>query len=185
MFRTYEPGTGRIGLKGGISTYGYVSGSPLIRFDVFGLEGELGAGGSFGGGGASGSWDSPTSCTASNTLPAVPELYGTLPVVPHLYGGSLAAGAGAATGVAAPTLWSAGLNGGDSSVFWSGYAQGARDVAESLGGTTLESTPIGSALDYLSNTAGVPGLGPVWSAASATFAGNATGTATAVVFSEG
>jgi hypothetical protein len=44
---------------------------------------------------------------------------------------------------AAPSLWSAGLNGGDNSVFWSGYAQGARGIAEGLGGTTLESTPIG------------------------------------------
>lgn len=189
--RTYEPSTGRylqsdrIGLRGGASTYAYVSGSPLIRTDVYGLFADLGMGGNFGGGGASGSWDTPTSCSVASNLPTVPNLYGELPGVPHLFGGSLAAGAGTAAGTAAPSLWSAGLNGGDSSVFWSGYAQGARDVAESLGGTTLESTPIGSALDYLSNTVGVPGLGPVWSAASATFAGNATGTATAVVYSEG
>ncbi len=42
-FRDYEPGTGRyvesdpIGLDGGLSTYGYVEGSPLLRFDRFGL----------------------------------------------------------------------------------------------------------------------------------------------------
>jgi len=83
------------------------------------------------------------------------------------------------------TMWAAGLNGGSNSVFWSGYSQGARGVAEGLGGTTLESTPIGAALDYASNSLGIPGLGPVWSAASATFAANASGTASAVIFAEG
>jgi RHS repeat-associated protein len=89
----------------------------------------------------------------------------------------LAAGAGA-------ELWSAGLNGGDQSIFWSGYSQGARTIAESLGGTTLEQTPIGGALDFLSNTLNIPGLSPIWRAASATFAGNAT-SATAVILANG
>lgn len=48
----------------------------------------------------------------------------------------------------------------------------------------MESTPIGTALDYLSNTLGMPGMGPVWKVASATFAANASGTATAVVLTE-
>jgi hypothetical protein len=85
----------------------------------------------------------------------------------------------------AATLWAAGLNGGSNSVFWSGYQQGARGIAESLGGTTLESTPIGSVLDFASNTLGIPGLTPVWNAASATFALNAAGTADAVILAEG
>jgi RHS repeat-associated protein len=42
-FRDYEPGTGRyiesdpIGLRGGIATYSYVTGSPLLRADLRGL----------------------------------------------------------------------------------------------------------------------------------------------------
>jgi len=43
-FRDYDPAIGRyvqsdpIGLRGGISTFGYVGGSPLDRFDLRGLE---------------------------------------------------------------------------------------------------------------------------------------------------
>jgi RHS repeat-associated protein len=43
-FRDYEPGTGRylesdpIGLKGGISTFGYVGGMPLMNIDPLGLS---------------------------------------------------------------------------------------------------------------------------------------------------
>jgi hypothetical protein len=82
-------------------------------------------------------------------------------------------------------MWAAGLNGGSNSVFWSGYSRGARGLAEGIGGTTLESTPIGATLDFASNTLRIPGLTPIWDLASATFAANASGTAAAVILSEG
>ena len=82
----------------------------------------------------------------------------------------------------AATLWSAGLNGGANSVFWSGYAQGARRIAENIG-TTLEKTPIGGSMLWLQETAGINLPNWLWQAASGTFAANAKGTATAVILS--
>jgi hypothetical protein len=87
-------------------------------------------------------------------------------------------------GWGAGTLWTAGLNGGVNSVFWSGYKQGARGIAENLGGRTLESTQIGKVLNFAANRLNIPGLDPVWKLASATFAANASGTATAVILSD-
>lgn len=58
-FRDYEPKTGRyiqsdpIGLKGGVSTYGYVGGDPVNFIDPAGLEGV----GSFNNGGYEVSWE--------------------------------------------------------------------------------------------------------------------------------
>ncbi len=71
---------------------------------------------------------------------------------------------------------------GSAAIGLSGYAQGARGIAEGLG-TTLEQTPIGGAMDYLANTAGVNLPNWLWKAASATFAANADGTATAAILS--
>ena len=87
---------------------------------------------------------------------------------------------GAGVGWALPEVWAAGLDGGANSVFWSGYTNGARTIAEGLG-TTLEQTPIGGAMDFIQNTVGIGLPNSWWSAASATFANNATGTATAVI----
>jgi hypothetical protein len=70
-------------------------------------------------------------------------------------------------------MWSAGLNGGANSVFWSGAGNAER--AAQLG-TSLERTPIGSLLNRLGDK--VPY--PVWKAASATFAANARGVAVKV-----
>ncbi len=74
---------------------------------------------------------------------------------------------------ATATIWSSGLYGGSSSVFWAG--RGASTVAEGLG-TTIGQTPIGAALNALGVENRI-----VWGAASATFAANASGTATAVL----
>jgi hypothetical protein len=150
--------------------------------DLLGLLGGFaGGGGSFGGGGAGGSWDPPPNSPPS---PSSPSPSSPSPVSGGSRTMSCAAATAGGAAVGGPHLWSAGLNGGDQSIFWSGYQQGAREIAESLGGTTLEQTPIGGALDYLSNTVGVPGLGPVFDAASATFAANAT-SATAVILAPG
>ncbi|MHB8812620.1 MAG: RHS repeat-associated core domain-containing protein, partial [Steroidobacteraceae bacterium] len=179
--RYYSPELGRFisrdpsGLLGGPNAYAYADGNPISLTDPLGLF--SGVGGGFGGGGASGSWGSPDPCSFGSSPPSAANVTGSSSA------GLAAAAAGAAVG--GPQLWSAGLNGGDNSVFWSGYSQGARAIAEGLGGTTLEQTPIGSALDYLSNGLGVPGLTPVWNAASATFAGNATGVARAVILAPG
>jgi RHS repeat-associated protein len=71
------------------------------------------------------------------------------------------------------TMWAAGFNGGQNSVFWAG--RGASTVADTLG-TTISKTPIGAVLN---------GLGVenrfVWGLASSTFAANASGTADAVI----
>lgn len=48
-YRDYNPSTGRyvesdpIGLQGGMNTYGYVGGDPLLKMDFFGLEANLNA----------------------------------------------------------------------------------------------------------------------------------------------
>jgi len=74
---------------------------------------------------------------------------------------------------AVATLWVAGLNGGSNSVFWAG--RGAAAEAATMG-TTIAQTPIGSLLVSVGVENRV-----IWAIASATFAGNASGTATAVI----
>jgi RHS repeat-associated protein len=71
------------------------------------------------------------------------------------------------------TLWAAGLNGGANSAFWAG--RGASQTAATMG-TTIGQTPIGAILGGLGVENRI-----VWTVASATFAANASGTATAVI----
>jgi len=88
---------------------------------------------------------------------------------------------------ATATMWAAGLNGGANSTFWSGFSQGARYSAEAVGGTTLEQTLIGGAMDTVDAGLREYGVGlpkALWNAASATFAANAS-EATAVIRAAG
>lgn len=85
--------------------------------------------------------------------------------------------AAAATPFAAQAIWTAGLNGGTTSVFWAG--PGTQLVAEGYGGIAISQTPIGGLLAF------ADGFGlvskSVWVSASTTFAMNAQGVATAVL----
>lgn len=78
----------------------------------------------------------------------------------------------------------AAFNGGTNSVFWSGFNQGALDVANGLE-ITLEKTVGGRFLSWLNHGVGVPVPDSVWNFASSTFANNAKGSVTAVIRAEG
>lgn len=111
------------------------------------------------------------------------QLLGTDTVVDK---SSTAYSAGEYTGAGIMTslFWSVGLNGGATTVPWSGYKEGALDIARTLG-TTIDKTPIGATLSYLNYNVGIPFLQPLWWLASAAFAGNATGTVQAVIRNPG
>jgi hypothetical protein len=108
--------------------------------------------------------------------PCDPPLEGSYPFEELLAGGGLAKLAGAGMSMA--------FSGGSNSVFWSGYSLGAMSDATAFG-TTLEVTMGGKALTAVQNLTGKMLPDAVWSWASKTFANNATGTAQAVIRSEG
>jgi hypothetical protein len=99
---------------------------------------------------------------------------------------STAYAVGKYTGVSLGTslIWSAGLTAGANTITWSGHGQNALAEAAQLKGTTIGATPIGSMIEALQYQYNVP-LGPIWTgiwaAASATFAGNASGVVQAVI----
>mgnify|MGYP001300114037 FL=1 len=94
------------------------------------------------------------------------------------YGAAYAGGEAAGYAWGASTMLVSGLNGGSSSVFWSG--SGNMERAAALG-RSLESTPIGSLMNAVGDD--VPYWG--WKAASCIYACNASGTAIKVGLQEG
>ncbi|MCC2659214.1 MAG: hypothetical protein K0Q76_4322, partial [Panacagrimonas sp.] len=73
------------------------------------------------------------------------------------------------------------FSGGSRSVFWSGYEKGALDIARTLG-ITLDKTVGGRLMNWIQYEAKLFKFPPrMWDWASATFARNATGRATAVI----
>ena len=170
-WRTYEPRIGRytsadpIGLNGGWNRFAYSNQDGINQYDPYGLwvwgdpinQSIVDGAAGFGDGVSFGMTD-----TISNEF----GINDSVNQCSNLYNGSKYAGY--AWGVA--TMWPAGLNGGASSVFWSGTGNMQR--AASLG-RSLESTPIGALMNQLG------GKTPywMWKAASATYAANARGVA--------
>jgi RHS repeat-associated protein len=179
--RYYSPTLNRfisgdpLGLSGGMNFYAYAGGNPISFGDPLGLT-----------------WVPPSipdgvanSVTGfgDGVYRGLTFGFGDLNAFRNaigIYGGfdpcSYGYGAGKNVGVAwaIATMWAAGLNGGANSVFWSG--RGAAKLAVESGLMPIQHTAIGSLL----NAAGVESRF-IWSLASATYAANASGTATAYI----
>ncbi len=178
--RYYSPSLGRfisqdpIGLAGGLNSYAYANGNPVSLRDPLGLwgigdpinQGVANAVTGFG----DGVYRIVTLGFGDlNMIRDVAGINGGIDLCSGSYKGGKYAGYAWGVGLG----WAAGLNGGANSAFWAG--RGASQIAQTLG-TTIADTPIGAVLN---------GLGIenrlVWTAASATFAANADGTAIAVL----
>jgi RHS repeat-associated protein len=194
--RYYDSAIGRFvsedpaGFGGGLNFYSYVSENPIGRTDPFGLDwlgniSNYAAGvGDYLSGGYMNTWGVTEKISGRRAIPLsqilrelLLETIGSADIVDYC---STAYSAGKYTGMAigSSAIWSAGLNGGANSVVWQGYAQGAKAEAQALG-LTLDKTPIGGVLDALDNALHLPQ--PLWALASATYAGNASGTVQSVV----
>ena len=204
--RFYDPVTGRFssedpnGFGAGINFYAYVGNNPIERVDPYGLDWvsnlsnfSAGAGDFLSGGFMN--WGNLTQRVLGHR--AIPisqllrqELVASIGLSDVVDQCSTAYAAGKYTGLALGIgiAWSAGLNGGANSVPWSGFKEGARTAAQQLG-TTVGATPIGHVIETLQfgYQVRLPDIvwQGIWTVASATFAGNATGTAQAVIRNAG
>jgi RHS repeat-associated protein len=221
--RYYDPENGRyltldpVKLFGGINTYTYVFGNPLIAFDPEGEYVHIIGGAVIGGvvGGVI-SWQtggnvwegaikgSITGAVTAAVGPWAAAAFGG-GLGGAILGGSLSGGVanlasqGAAIGLGyqcefsgaelAGNIFSGGifsgatsalLNGGSSTVVWTGFKNGAFKAAEGAG-TRLEDTILGGFLNNLSNGRNIPIPTSTFDWASAYFAGNARGTVQAFV----
>jgi RHS repeat-associated protein len=192
--RYYDPISGRFVTEdpkrfgAGVNFYGYVDGNPIGNIDPYGLDAlthvaNFSAGaGDFLSGGFMNMGNMTQRVLGHRAIPISEllrqELVASIGLSDMVDQCSTAYAVGKYTGLAlgAGIIWSAGLNGGANSVFWSG--PGAKAAAV-LRGTTLEQTPIGAVLDAAKELS-IPIHDWVWKLASATFAGNASGQVQAV-----
>jgi RHS repeat-associated protein len=188
--RYYDSTTGRFisedpkGFGAGVNFYGYVGGNPIGRVDPYGLDwltdvSNFSAGaGDYLSGGFMNSFNLSQRFLGQSAIPISQllrqELVATIGLNDIVDQCSAAYSAGKYSGMAlgSAIVWSAGLNGGANSAFWSG--PGAK-VEAALRGTTLERTPIGGLLEIAKNQLKIPIHDWLWRLASATFAGNASG----------
>jgi uncharacterized protein RhaS with RHS repeats len=195
--RQYDAGLGRflqedpMRFSGGTNFYSYVDGNPTGRLDPFGLDwldttSNFAAGaGDFLSGGYMNSFGFAERVLGHRAVPLTQfaRKLGEIDNVVDPCSTAYAVGEYAGAVVGTSLMWATGINGGANSVFWSSQRHGANTAARALG-TTLEQTPIGGLLDFVSsNIIQVPQ--PIWMAASATFAANATGNVQAVIRAAG
>jgi RHS repeat-associated protein len=204
--RYYEPNVGRFisqdpkRFGGGINFYSYVDGSPVGRIDPFGLDWSTNlsnyvAGmGDYLSGGYMNTWNFTERVLGRPAIPLsriMRELLlrstGSGDIVDYC-SGAYTAGEYTGAAIGAGIIWSAGLNGAGSSFPWSGFEQGSKAAAEQYG-TTVGKTAIGQLLETMQYTynLGLPDVvwKAIWSVASATFVGNASGSVNAVIRNAG
>jgi RHS repeat-associated protein len=204
--RYYVPDLGRFvsqdpkGFGGGINFYSYVESNPIDRVDPFGLDwltnlSNYSAGmGDYLSGGYMNTLNLSERLLGRRAIPLsqvlrelLLETIGSGDIVNYC---STSYSAGQYTGMAVGVglVSSAGLNGGGSTVPWSGFKQGAKVEAEKIG-TSLGKTEIGQMLETLQYGSKIPLPDAVWqgiwAAASAIYAGNASGVVHAVIRNSG
>jgi RHS repeat-associated protein len=204
--RFYDPATARFtsedpnGFAAGINFYAYVGNNPIGRIDPYGLDwadnlSNFSAGaGDFLSGGFMNLGNLTQRVLGHRAIPISQllrqELVASIGLSDVVDQCSTPYAVGKYTGMAlgGAIMWSAGLNGGANSVPWSGFKEGARTAAHELG-TTVGGTPIGHVIETLQfgYQVRLPDIvwQGIWTVASATFAGNATGTVQAVIRNSG